>query len=191
DMCLEYERISGLRLNADKAILVPLFRYVRDEARRRLIREAPVWGVLLIQDKAKYLGMVVGPGRGTSSWDAPCKKFVDRAVLWGQLGAGLLNTFVAYQVLVSSVVMFVAQLDPLPCSRDAIELQSARVVRFESAAHGGPRIRAWARQLHQLSRDAKNVTRAGHFQQCIDPNFFLSLRDATTELTAAERQVHA
>ena len=44
DMFLEYERISGLWLNVDKTILVPLFRYDRDEVRRQLSRGAPLWG---------------------------------------------------------------------------------------------------------------------------------------------------
>ena len=128
DMFIEYERISGLRLNIDKTVFVPLFRYDRDEVRRRLTREAPLRGALPIQDKAKYLGMVVGPGRGTSSWDAPFRKFMERAVLWGQMGVGLLHTFLAYQVFVCSVIMFVAQPDPLPRTFEAIELQACRAL---------------------------------------------------------------
>ncbi|CAK0847085.1 unnamed protein product, partial [Prorocentrum cordatum] len=212
DMLLEYERISGVRLNVGKTVCVSFFRCEREEVRCQLIREAPLWGALPVQDKAKYLGMVVGPGRGTSSLDSPCKKFVDRAVLWGQLGVGLLNTFVAYQFFVSSVVIFVAQLDPLPCSFDAIELQAClalfrgsedwfsvdalKDLKSMSFAMGFPDVsrrscgEGQGRQLHQLSRDARNQARVGHSQLYIDQNLF-SLRDATTELTAAERQVRA
>ena len=49
------------------------------------------------------------------------KKFVDRADVWGKLGVGLLQSMLAYQVYVSSVVMFVAQLLPLPAAFQGIE----------------------------------------------------------------------
>ena len=68
----------------------------------------------MVASAAKYLGLYVGPGRGTLSWQAPLRKYLDRAKLWGKLGFGLLLTLQAYQVYVSSVLQFVAQLEDLP-----------------------------------------------------------------------------
>ena len=54
------------------------------------------------------------------------KKFLDRARLWGKLGLGMLHTINAFQVFVMSVLMFVAQLDPLPPNYLAVEAQACR-----------------------------------------------------------------
>ncbi|CAK0864759.1 unnamed protein product, partial [Prorocentrum cordatum] len=180
-------------------------------------------------DRAKCHGMVVGPGRGASSCDAPLREFIMRAVLRGQIGAGILRAFLAIQVLVCSVIMFVAQLDPAPRAFEAIgpharralfrgtkhwfspgalkdlkslsfptalpDVQSAaraamaRVARFANSTRGGIRIQARARQLLWASRDARNQPRARCFQQHADQNFLFSLRGATSELAAAERQL--
>ena len=92
------------------------------------MEHAPLWGALDIDSKAKYLGLVIGPGRGTASWTAPSQKFLDRATLWGKLGLGLLHSVEAYQVFVASVMMFVAQLDPLPADFLALEGRACRVL---------------------------------------------------------------
>ena len=117
DIFYEYERISGLALNIRKTVLVPLTFFDPARARALLVEHAPLWGALDIDSKAKYLRLVIGPGRGTASWTAPSQKFLDRATLWGKLGLGLLHSVEAYQVFVASVMMFVAQLDPHPSRR--------------------------------------------------------------------------
>ena len=122
----EYELIAGLGLNVRKTVLVPLFEYDRDTLRQRIHQIAPLWGALPIEGKAKYLGLVVGPERGQHSWHGPFKKFLDRAALWGGMGIGLFNTLLAYQVFICSVVMFIAQLDPLPVHFEDIELKACQ-----------------------------------------------------------------
>ena len=57
---------------------------------------------------------MVGPGRATSSWDAPLRKYIERARVWGRLGLGLFLSLQAYRVYISSVLQFVAQLEDLP-----------------------------------------------------------------------------
>ena len=110
----EYGRLSGLRLSIQKTVMVPPFTAQAAELRARLVAEAPAWGCLAIDSKAKYLGMVIGPGCGTSSWEGPLRKYLERAQMWGRLGIGLLLTLQAYGIFVASVLSFVGQLAALP-----------------------------------------------------------------------------
>ena len=84
----EYSGIFGLRLNISKTILVPLFHYTAEELRARIAAAAPELGGIEIEDAAEYLGVFVGPGKGTSSWDAPMLKSKERVQMWGSKGAG-------------------------------------------------------------------------------------------------------
>jgi exonuclease III len=110
----EYGRISGLWLSIPKTILVPLFEHVVEELRLRISAAAPELGGIGINNTAKYLGVFVGPGKGTTSWNAPLTKFDERSRTWGSIGAGMFVTLQAYQVYVASVLSFVGQLEPLP-----------------------------------------------------------------------------
>jgi len=123
---LDFDRVSGLRLNIAKTVIVPLFPHDGSEVRALLSSEAPDWGGVTIAEAAKYLGFYVGPGRLQHSWTAPLAKFLDRAKSWGEMGLGTLTTFQAYQVFISSVLLFVAQLDPLPENFDNHERKACR-----------------------------------------------------------------
>lgn len=84
-------------------------------------RLVPEWGGADIQNAAKYLGFWVGPGTNVISWKEPIRKYAEKAKEWGKLGLGMLLTLQAYRVYVSSVLQFVAQLEPLPEGSDDIE----------------------------------------------------------------------
>ena len=86
----------------------------------------PYGGALTVDSKAKYLGFYVGPGRGSLSWETALKKYIGRARLWGTMGLGLFHTVDAYRVFISSVLMLVAQLDPLPPQFDDFESRACR-----------------------------------------------------------------
>jgi hypothetical protein len=124
----EYGRISGLCLSIPKTILVPLFQHLVDELRARISAVAPDLGGIGIKNAAKYLGVFVGPGKGTSSWDAPLLKYDERAQSWGTKGAGLFITLQAYQVYIASVLSFVGQLEPLPASFNDHENSAVKVL---------------------------------------------------------------
>ena len=79
---------------------------------------------MAVKDQAKYLGFILGPGAGEDSWRAPLAKMVDRAGAWGALGSGIFYTCEAYRIFVASVVMFVAQLRPLPDAYKSAEAQA-------------------------------------------------------------------
>ena len=111
---LDFARISGLHLNVEKTVVVPLFEYQETDIRNLICRCSPDLGGVKIAAAAKYLGLFVGPGKGTLSWQEPLEKFLDRARTWGKQGIGMLLTIQAYQVYVSSVLQFVLQLEDLP-----------------------------------------------------------------------------
>ena len=53
----EYARVSGLRLNFWKSVIVPLFEYDEPALRADKSSRAAAWGAMAIKDKAKYLGL--------------------------------------------------------------------------------------------------------------------------------------
>ena len=65
----------------------------------------------------------MGPERGELTWASPMRKFMERSVIWGTARAGLLNTIEAYRVFIVSVMLFCAQLDPLPSNCDDLEIK--------------------------------------------------------------------
>ena len=118
---LDFGRVAGLHLNICKTVLVPIFRFDESEVRAVVCSGAPDWGGVCIASLAKYLGFYVGPGEGDSFWKEPLRKFSDRARQWGKLGLGMLLSLQAYQVYISSVLQFVAQLEPLPADFANVE----------------------------------------------------------------------
>ena len=114
DLFTDYEYISGLALNIQKTVYIPLHPYEEDELRRQIHNVAPSWGAISIKRSAKYLGYMIGPGREDSSWTDPVKKFLDRARTWGEINPGMLMNLLAYKVFIASVLTFIAQLDVPP-----------------------------------------------------------------------------
>jgi hypothetical protein len=131
--CLEiiftdYADVSGLALNIAKTCYVPLHHFDPDKLRRTIHAYAPTWGGISITTAAKYLGFMLGPGRGQSSWEAPMRKFLDRAKLWGSINPGLFHNIMAYRVYIALVLSFICQLDPLPTDFDAAERKACELL---------------------------------------------------------------
>ena len=78
DVFSQFARISGMRINASKTIVVPLFAVEPETLRASLAEVAPGWGQIGIADHDRYLGFDVGPGRGEFSWATPVQKFRKR-----------------------------------------------------------------------------------------------------------------
>ena len=94
----DFARISGLHINTAKTVLVPLFPFDALALRAIICRVAPAWNGINICTAAKYLGLMVGPGKADSSWEAPLAKLGHRATIWGRLGFGMLLTIRSYRV---------------------------------------------------------------------------------------------
>ena len=122
----DYGMISGLFLNIGKTVLVPLFTHIRSELQQVLTRTAPSWVGIAIQDAAKYLGFLLGLGKGERSWGKPVEKYLKRAALWGQAGLGMTLTIRAYSTYVMSVLSYIAQLEHPPKEWDKYEAKAVR-----------------------------------------------------------------
>eukprot|EP00972_Heterocapsa_arctica_P054490 8029607-Heterocapsa_arctica.AAC.1 len=67
----DYAAISGLVLNFSKTIIIPLWRNEErnyEEIGRLLAEIGGGWDQVLTRPTAKYLGFLVGPGRGDDIW---------------------------------------------------------------------------------------------------------------------------
>ena len=104
------------------------------ELRAAICRAAPEWGGIGVSASTKYLGLMVGPGKGASSWTAPIRKYQQRAALWGHAGLGMHLSLRAYRIYMLSVLMLVGQLEDPPSTFDAVELAACRKL-FSGPAH--------------------------------------------------------
>eukprot|EP00969_Alexandrium_andersonii_P175061 7742513-Alexandrium_andersonii.AAC.1 len=78
-----YADFSNLELNLAKTVVVPLFSPRSLEASAEALHQAaPITSEMSIQDHAKYLGILLGPGAGDKGWDAPILKFQARELQW-------------------------------------------------------------------------------------------------------------
>ncbi len=116
--------------------------------RASINRNAPDWGGVTVAGAAKYLGFYVGPDRGTQSWNGPLLKYLNRAKTWGKLGLGMLLTLQSYQVYISSVLQFVAQLEPLPQDFGDKERQAVQALFPGPTAWMVPTVLKDAKYLH-------------------------------------------
>ena len=121
DIFAEYSLVSGLRLHSAKSIIVPLSIRSPDDIRTMISSAAPTWGSLTIKDNAKYLGYVLGPGRGEQAWTGVLRKMHERARIWRGVGAGMMVSLQAIRVYVFPLAGFLLQLQPLPSSWDREE----------------------------------------------------------------------
>ena len=67
--------MSGLALNLKKSYVVPLFDIVLADFKRILNDISIETKKMIVSCSAKYLGVYVGIGANTLSWDAPLAKF--------------------------------------------------------------------------------------------------------------------
>lgn len=124
----EYAALSGLRLHHGKSVQVPLFQYEEQALRDRIMAVAPGWADFTIRHSAKYLGVYMGPGKGTLSWTKPMQKFLDRASIWRQIDGGMLLTILAYKAYVFPVLPFVCQFEPPPPDWSATERRACQLL---------------------------------------------------------------
>ena len=121
----EFEQISGLQLNIDKTVFIPLWPVASERGLRNLITEVcPSWRNIKISSRGKYLGFIIGPGTKGDSWNGPLAKFAARVKIWEGTKYGLFWNSLYYNTFVVPTLEFVAQL----------ELVYAEVVEAETRA---------------------------------------------------------
>ena len=80
----------------------------------------------MVSRQGTYLGFVTGPGKEEKSWKKAEAKFLQRATLWGNQGAGLHIGIFAYNTFAVSVLTFLAQLERPPSGVRASEAKAIR-----------------------------------------------------------------
>jgi hypothetical protein len=110
----EFALCSGLALNMQKTVIMPLELGSPEAHRARLVSAAPAWAAAPLKHMAKYLGFYLGPASGNESFKQALQKFSERARIWGATEGGSMMTVMAYRVYVVSVLLFVLQLEDLP-----------------------------------------------------------------------------
>ena len=124
----DYAAISGLHLNMSKTVLIPLFVCHHADLSQELSRRFPLWAGINVAGAAKYLGFFLGPERADLGFRKAIAKFSERARTWGQAGGGLFLNSHAYSVYISSVLLFLLQLDDLPATWPLAEESALRAL---------------------------------------------------------------
>jgi hypothetical protein len=108
--------IAGLTLHPDKCVVIPLCRQ-DEETYHKILKwiekNIPQWAKFKIKDAAKCLGFYIGPGSGRLNWNDPLGKLVRRVNDIKSAAAPLHINAYDYNVRVSSVLGYQAQLLPL------------------------------------------------------------------------------
>ena len=103
-------KVANLELNMPKCVVIPLYLGTMESIGTDFRSRFPDWAAISVETKGTYLGMVIGPGAGQSSWDKPLKKFLGVAKSWGKLGMGLTYSAAAYAIYALPTLTFVGQL---------------------------------------------------------------------------------
>ena len=120
----EFEDMSGLALNIEKTVCIPLWEGASEEVQNSV--KDTKWDGLCIATHAAYLGVEQGPGKGTHTWKKPVAKYLDRCQKWANLGHGLLYSTMAYNSFASSVLSFVGQFEDPPLEALKAEKEGLR-----------------------------------------------------------------
>ena len=105
-----FAKISNLRLNLSKTIIIPLGDVNLQAYKTRLEQSSSPWALCSVAGWGRYLGFAVGPAAGDKSWDRPIQKFVQRVRDWNWSSLGLHGATLVYNILILPVLSFVAQL---------------------------------------------------------------------------------
>ena len=106
----EFAEMSGLDLNIEKTVGIPLWDSNIEDIRQTLRRSERRWNGMCVASEGTYLGFVLGPGRGRKAWEKPTKKYSQRCDCWGGMGTGLMFSTIAYNTFASSTLGYISQL---------------------------------------------------------------------------------
>ena len=108
------ERIAGLALNGKKCVIVPLWAYDASAIRAWLSLHVQAWTSFAISDGAKYLGIWLGLGALSKSWEEPMSKYMERCRNLRGMGVGLQASAYQYNIFCVSVLSYVGQVSFAP-----------------------------------------------------------------------------
>ena len=125
--------ISGLHLNLKKCVTIPLGAGTLQDFTTTRNTRMPAWAHMPVTDYGKYLGFMVGPGKGDKSWEEPSRKYLQRCRSWAGQGVGMHYHTVAYNTFAVSMLSYVGQLEQVP---SATLVQESRGLQL---THKGPK----------------------------------------------------
>lgn len=102
-------RATGLVLRLTKSVIVWLGGGPPLEAQRRLHNQVPDSLGIEVEDKAKYLGVYVGPGAESVQWDAVLGRMLSRASEVSRSGRSLRTRVIMHRIYVSSLAAYKLQ----------------------------------------------------------------------------------
>ena len=83
---MEFGHASGLHLNLQKCIIIPVGRHSHDSIVLSLQSSSARWTRMTFADWGRYLGFAIGPGRDRHQWASALGKYEQRAHQWARLG---------------------------------------------------------------------------------------------------------
>ena len=117
----EYGRLFGLKLHQGKSVYIPLSLKSIEDARSDILANAPSWSNFVVTRRSMYLGFMLGPERGDTSWDKAFSKMIDRSKSWRDIGGGMLATLCAFRTYILPLASFLLQLENLPANWSTTE----------------------------------------------------------------------
>jgi hypothetical protein len=106
----QLRRAAQLRLNIPKCIAIPLGKLDEVSMGPLLAVSAPPWSGVQVANAGKYLGFVIGPGAGDSSWDGPLANLRQATQSWPWSGLGLFFSAHIWNIYLLPILLYVAQL---------------------------------------------------------------------------------
>ncbi len=106
--------------------MVPLWLAPLQQIAAEIAHVLPNWSAVEVASASRYLGYMVGPGKGTKSWDKAIAKFTARACLWGSQSLGLQYAAKTYNTFAMSVLTFLSQLEEPPSEAFVAETKALR-----------------------------------------------------------------
>ena len=110
----ELAAAANLHLNLAKCVLIPLGDRSCSAVKASISEWCPPWTAMKVADSGKYLGMIIGPGKGNLSWMAPLRKAWDRVRMWEWSKLGLQFAARVWNIFILPILVFVAQLERVP-----------------------------------------------------------------------------
>jgi hypothetical protein len=107
-------RAAGLRLNANKTVIIPLGLTTEFMIRRFLIDVLPGWGDILVQPAGKLLGVLIGPGAGDQRWAAATAKYWKRSRDAKATTGGFSQALLHYRIFAVSVLQHLMSFTNMP-----------------------------------------------------------------------------
>ena len=102
----EFSKISNLTFNISKTVVIPLWESSVSVVQQWLQDSFPAWSSVEVTWASRYLGSLVGPGRGTGSCVKACTKFQHRIQTWSSLILGLHFISKVYETFCTSTLAF-------------------------------------------------------------------------------------